>query len=237
MEVLNGVIVKFTDVHQESLVVLPKEPIAKRIFDIALSGIGLVLSSWLWVLIWLGIWFEDGSPCCIKQLRIGKNGRIFKVIKFRSMRKSSLNEKIHIQACDNDSRITFMGKILRSTALDELPQLVNIFIGDMSFVGPRALLPAEKEQNDCYLYVHEIPGYEKRIQVKPGLTGIAQIFAPRDLPRRHKFKYDLLYIRKMSFLLDLKLIVISFLITFKGTWGRKKDKLRFLKSAKWGLTK
>ncbi|MEO0143270.1 MAG: sugar transferase, partial [candidate division WOR-3 bacterium] len=213
-----------------------KEPLSKRIFDIILSGIGLILSSWLWSLIWIGIWWEDGSPCCIRQFRIGKNGKLFKVIKFRSMRKNALNERINIQAKDNDPRITIMGKILRKTALDELPQLINIFIGDMSFVGPRALLPAEIEQNDCYLHVWEIPGYEKRIKVRPGLTGIAQIFAPRDLPRRHKFKYDLLYIRKMSFLLDLNLIIISFLITFKGTWERKRNKLNFLKTSKWGLT-
>ncbi|MEO0124418.1 MAG: sugar transferase [candidate division WOR-3 bacterium] len=214
-----------------------KEPLSKRIFDIILSGIGLILSSWLWSLIWIGIWCEDGSPCCIRQFRIGKNGKLFKVIKFRSMRKNTLNERINIQAKDNDPRITIMGKILRKTALDELPQLINIFIGDMSFVGPRALLPAEIEQNDCYLHVWEIPGYEKRVKVRPGLTGIAQIFAPRDLPRRHKFKYDLLYIRKMSFLLDLNLIIISFLITFKGTWERKRNKLNFLKASKWGLTR
>ncbi len=209
----------------------------KRIFDIVLSGMGLVLSSWLWVLIWLGIWFEDGSPCCIKQLRIGKNGQIFKAIKFRSMRKNALNERIHTQASDNDPRITFMGRFLRKTAMDELPQLLSIFIGDMSFVGPRALLPAEIEQNDHYLHIFEIPGYNERVKVKPGLTGIAQIYAPRDLPRRHKFKYDLLYIRKMNFFVDLQLLAISFLITFRGTWGRKRNKLRFLKSAKWGLTK
>ncbi|MGB9721198.1 MAG: sugar transferase [bacterium] len=214
-----------------------REPLSKRVFDILLSGFGLVFSSWLWALIWIGIWLEDGSPCCIRQSRIGKDGRIFKVIKFRSMRKHSLNEKINVQATENDPRITFVGRILRKTALDELPQLINILIGEMSFVGPRALLPAEIEHNDCYLHVWEVPGYEKRIRMRPGLTGIAQIFAPRDLPRRYKFKYDLLYARKMSFFLDLKLVLISFLVTFKGTWERKRNKLKFLKGAKWGLTK
>ncbi|MEO0138200.1 MAG: sugar transferase [candidate division WOR-3 bacterium] len=213
-----------------------REPRAKRIFDVILSSLGLLFSSWLWALIWIGIWCEDGSPVCIRQFRVGKNGRLFKVIKFRSMRRNSLNEKINIQASSNDPRVTRMGRFLRKTALDELPQLLNILLGDMSFVGPRALLPAEVEQNDCYLHVWKIPGYHKRIMVRPGLTGIAQIFTSRDLPRRHKFKYDLLYIRKMSFWLDLKLIFISFLITFKGTWERKRNKLNFLKASKWSLT-
>uniref|UniRef100_A0A7V0Z3N5 Sugar transferase n=1 Tax=candidate division WOR-3 bacterium TaxID=2052148 RepID=A0A7V0Z3N5_UNCW3 len=237
MVVINGAVCHIAEVKDSCSREEDRESVLKRIFDIALSGFGLMLSSWLWVLIWIGIWCEDGSPCCIKQFRIGKNGRVFKVIKFRSMRKTTLNEKINIQASEDDPRITYMGRILRKTALDELPQLINILLGDMSFVGPRALLPAEIEQNDSYLHIYEIPGYEQRIKIKPGLTGIAQIFAPRDLSRRHKFKYDLLYARKRSFSLDLKLILISFLITFNGTWGRKRNKLSFLRRCKWGLTK
>lgn len=237
MEAINGLIYDLEQTGEMNGLDEYREPSLKRVFDVLLSGFGLVLSSWLWVLIWIGIWCEDGSPCCIKQLRIGKGGRIFKVIKFRSMRKSALNETINHQACENDPRVTLMGRFLRKTALDELPQLINIFIGDMSFVGPRALLPAEIEQYDCHLHINEIPGYNKRIMIRPGLTGIAQVFAPRDLPRRHKFKYDLLYLHKMGLLFDIKLIAISFLITFVGTWERKGNKLKFLKSSKWGLTK
>lgn len=206
--------------------IVSREPFIKRIFDILLSAIGLIISSWLWPLICLAVWCEDGTPCCIRQPRIGKNGKIFKVIKFRSMRKSALREEINIQAGENDPRVTKIGRILRKSALDELPQLINILIGDMSFVGPRALLPAEIEKDDCFLHITEIPGYEKRITVRPGLTGIAQIFAPRDLPRRHKFKYDLLYIRKMSFFLDLRLILLSFFITFTGGWEKRGRKLK-----------
>lgn len=206
-----------------------REPVLKRVFDVFLSGLGLILSSWLWALIWIGIWSEDGTPCCIRQLRIGKGGRLFKVLKFRSMRKSVLNEAINHQATENDPRVTVMGKILRKTALDELPQLINIFIGDMSFVGPRALLPSEVELHDSYLHINEIPGYNKRIMIRPGLTGIAQVFAPRDLPRRHKFKYDLLYFRKIGLLFDIKIIAISFLITFTGNWERRRNKLRSLR--------
>ena len=213
-----------------------KEPLLKRPFDVLLSGIGLIVSASLWALIWLAIMIEDGFPVIIRQERIGKYGKLFKNYKFRSMVKSTLKEKVNIQATENDLRVTKVGRILRKCALDELPQLINIFLGQMSFVGPRALLPEEKEvhslgnvyTNGGTLAIAEIPGYAKRITVKPGLTGIAQIWAPRDIPRRHKFKYDLLYIRKRAFWLDLKLIFISFLVTFRSNWERREAKLGIL---------
>jgi lipopolysaccharide/colanic/teichoic acid biosynthesis glycosyltransferase len=131
-----------------------------------------------------------------------------------------------LQARDRDPRITRVGRLLRATAMDELPQLWNIFRGDMSFVGPRALLPEEIEVSGDGLRVpiEEIPGYEARHRVRPGLTGLAQVFAPRDIPRRHKFKLDLLYVRRQSFWLDLKLVAVSFWISFRGTWERRGAK-------------
>jgi len=207
-----------------------KEPLLKRPFDIFLSSLGLLLSAWLWTLIWIAILLEDGNPVLIKQQRIGRGGKLFTSLKFRSMVKSTLSEEINIQAGENDSRVTFVGKLLRKTALDELPQLLSIFIGDMSFVGPRPLLPREVEINgNDPINIEDIPGHEKRIIVRPGLTGIAQVYASRDLPRRHKFKYDLLYIRKANFFLDLKLILLSFLVTFKRKWEDRHKKLEFLK--------
>jgi len=203
----------------------------KRPFDILLSGIGLIISSWLWVLIAFAIIFEDGFPVFIRQKRIGKGGRFFRSYKFRSMSKSTLNEKINVQACENDHRVTGVGRVLRMTAFDELPQLLNIFLGDMSFVGPRALLPVEREVNgndEEDIHIRNVPGYDERIKVCPGLTGIAQVYAPRDLPRKDKFKYDLFYIRKMNFLLDIKLIYLSFLVTFKGQWENRDKKLEIL---------
>jgi lipopolysaccharide/colanic/teichoic acid biosynthesis glycosyltransferase/VanZ family protein len=213
-----------------------KEPLLKRPFDILLSGIGLIVSAWLWVIIWLAIMIEDGFPVIIRQDRIGKYGKLFRNYKFRSMVKSTLKEKVNIQATENDIRVTKVGRILRKCALDELPQLINIFLGQMSFVGPRALLPEEKEvhsfgntyTNGGTLAIAEIPGYAKRITVQPGLTGIAQIWAPRDIPRRHKFKYDLLYIRKRAFWFDLKLIFISFLVTFRSNWETRAAKIGIL---------
>jgi lipopolysaccharide/colanic/teichoic acid biosynthesis glycosyltransferase len=120
-----------------------------------------------------------------------------------------------------------VGRLLRATAMDELPQLWNIFSGDMSFVGPRALMPAEIEVrgDGTAVRIEDVAGYEARHRVRPGLTGIAQIFADRDITRRHKFRLDLLYIRRQSFWLDLKLILLSFWITFRGTWERRGSKL------------
>jgi lipopolysaccharide/colanic/teichoic acid biosynthesis glycosyltransferase len=110
--------------------------------------------------------------------------------------------------------------------MDELPQLLSIFRGDMSFVGPRALRPGEIEVhgNGRHEALEEVPGFAERCRVPPGLTGVAQIFAPRDIPRRQKFRYDRVYIRRQSFWLDLQLIALSFWITARGTWevrGRK----------------
>ena len=131
-----------------------------------------------------------------------------------------------LQASDRDSRVTRVGRLLRATAMDELPQLWNIFKGDMSFVGPRVLLPGEIEVNGNgeLIPLEKIPGYEKRHGVRPGLTGLAQVYAPRDIPRRNKFKYDLVYIKKQSFWLDLKLIVLSFWISLRGKWEHRGKK-------------
>ena len=111
--------------------------------------------------------------------------------------------------------------------MDELPQLWNIFTGDMSFVGPRALVPEEVEVNGDgeLIAIEEIPGYAERHQVRPGLTGLAQIYAPRDIPRCQKFRLDQLYIKNRTFLMDLRLIALSFWITFHGRWEHRGRKI------------
>jgi lipopolysaccharide/colanic/teichoic acid biosynthesis glycosyltransferase len=195
----------------------------KRIFDVALSGTGLLLSSPIWLLIALAIKLDDRGPVFYIPERVGRNGKNFRAYKFRSMKVGAHQS---LQATENDPRVTRVGRFLRATALDELPQLLNIFLGDMSFVGPRALLPAEMEihgnEKDEQI-VQEL--FVKRCAVTPGLTGVAQVFAPRDVPRRKKFRYDLFYIRHKSFWFDLKLIFISFWITFRGKWESRGDKL------------
>lgn len=195
----------------------------KRAFDAALAGTGLVISAPLWLLFSAAIKIEDGGPVFYTQERVGLGGRSFTALKFRSMRPDAEAGVGAIQAVENDPRVTRVGRLLRATAMDELPQLWNIFRGDMSFVGPRALRPGEAE-GGAIVSMDAISGYAARIAVRPGLTGIAQIYAPRDVPRRQKFRYDRLYVRRQSMTLDLRLILLSFWISFRGTWelrGRK----------------
>jgi lipopolysaccharide/colanic/teichoic acid biosynthesis glycosyltransferase len=198
----------------------------KRSFDIALSGTGILFSSPLWLVISILIFLEDHGRIFFTQKRVGLRGKLFKAYKFRSMKDVEPQSSSEIQASENDPRVTKIGKILRATAMDELPQLINILKGDMSFVGPRALLPNEVEINqneNDEKNLQEL--FEKRCTVTPGLTGIAQIFLPRDVPREKKFQYDLLYIEKRSFLFDLKLIFLSFWITLRGKWESRENKL------------
>ncbi len=197
----------------------------KRIFDYVFSVIGLILSLPLWIIIAFLILLDEGSPIFYFQDRIGKNGIIFKGIKFRSMVKTGETPAGFIQAEENDIRVTKIGEILRATAMDELPQLWNIVKGEMSFVGPRALVPREKQANEAIARsVFDVPGFSERSKIKPGLTGVAQVFAPRDINREDKFRYDIWYIKNQSLFLDLYLIILSFLVTFKRGWEVRSDK-------------
>jgi lipopolysaccharide/colanic/teichoic acid biosynthesis glycosyltransferase len=197
----------------------------KRAFDTMLSGAGLLVSAPLWALFGLAIKLGDGGPIFFTQERVGQHGRVFKALKFRSMRPDAERMTGAVQASENDPRVTRVGRLMRATAMDELPQLWNIFCGDMSFVGPRALRPGEAEIDGGEVVpIEAVPGYAARTAVRPGLTGIAQIYAPRDVPRRQKFRYDRIYVRRRSMPLDLRLILLSFWISFRGTWesrGRK----------------
>jgi lipopolysaccharide/colanic/teichoic acid biosynthesis glycosyltransferase len=200
----------------------------KRAFDVVVAGAGLVMSLPCWLVAAAAIKLEDGGPVFYSQPRIGRGGRLFRALKFRSMHPNAESATGAVQARELDPRVTRVGRIMRATAMDELPQLWNIFTGDMSFVGPRALRPGEVDAGEgpgaAIVPIEEIPGYASRITVRPGLTGIAQIYASRDVPRRLKFRYDRLYIRRQSMWLDLRLILLSFWISFLGTWesrGRK----------------
>ena len=131
-----------------------------------------------------------------------------------------------VQALRQDPRVTRVGRILRTTALDELPQLLSILRGHMSFVGPRALRPDEIEVNGggkC-VPLEAIAGYAERHTVLPGLTGLAQVYASRDIPRHMKFRYDVLYIRRRAIWLDLRLIALSLWISLRGCWGQQGRK-------------
>ena len=197
----------------------------KRAFDVALSGLGLVLSSPLWLVIAALVKIESRGPVFFSQARVGERGRMFDALKFRSMIEDAERGVGALQATENDPRVTRVGRLLRATAMDELPQLWNIFRGDMSFVGPRALRPEEIEtEGGRSVPLMAVPGFAERCSVQPGLTGIAQIYAPRDVTRRQKFRFDRLYIRRRSFALDLRLILLSFWITARGTWEARDRK-------------
>ena len=198
---------------------------AKRAFDIVLAGVGLGLAWPLGLAIAVLVKVEDGGPIFFAQSRVGRDGVRFQSWKFRSMHPDAARLGPR-QAEAGDARVTRVGRVLRATAMDELPQLWNILRGDMSFVGPRALMPDEIEVGSAGASVPlaAIAGYEARHRVRPGLTGVAQIYADRDVPRRDKFRYDLLYIRRRSFGLDLRLILLSFWITLRGSWERRGAK-------------
>lgn len=195
-------------------------------FDVLLSGAGLVASSPLWALFAAAIKLESSGPVFYTQARVGEGGRVFQALKFRSMVRDAEAGVGPVQAVAHDPRVTGVGRLMRATAMDELPQLWNIFVGDMSFVGPRALRPEEIEVDACGapVAIQQVPGFMERCRVTPGLTGIAQIYARRDIPRRQKFRFDRLYIRRRSFGLDMRLIALSFWITFRGTWEASERK-------------
>jgi lipopolysaccharide/colanic/teichoic acid biosynthesis glycosyltransferase len=200
--------------------------VLKRTFDVLLSGMGLVISAPLWLVIAASIKLEDGGPVLFPQDRVGLGGATFRALKFRSMvpDASTLPPR---QADEDDPRVTRVGRLLRATAMDELPQLYNIFRGDMSFVGPRPLMPGEIEIRGAgeLVRLETIPGYAARHSVRPGLTGLSQIYAPRDTPRTRKFQLDAIYVRNASFCLDLFLVAVSFWITFRGRWEVRTRKL------------
>jgi lipopolysaccharide/colanic/teichoic acid biosynthesis glycosyltransferase len=206
----------------------------KRLFDVCLAAGGLLLSSPLWMLIPVAIRLEDDGPVFFPQERVGLNGRVFRALKFRSMIPGAEAASGPVQANENDPRITRVGRVLRATAMDELPQLWNILVGDMSFVGPRPLRPGEIDAvgDGRMTALSDIPGYARRHTVRPGLTGLAQVYAPRDLPRAEKFQLDLEYLKGAGPWLDLKLLAVSVWITLRGQWERRDRAIFSTASAK-----
>ena len=182
----------------------------KRAFDICSSGIALLILSPLMLVTALAIHFYDGGPALYKQVRPTKDGKEFKILKFRSMRVDAESDGVaRLSTGDNDSRITPIGRIIRKFRLDELPQLVNIFVGDMSVVGPRPERPEIAEE-----YYKTIPDFKLRLQVKAGLTGYAQVYGKYNTDPYQKLEFDLLYINHMSVMTDLQLCFATFAILF-----------------------
>jgi lipopolysaccharide/colanic/teichoic acid biosynthesis glycosyltransferase len=202
-----------------------KQPLLKRPFDFALSLVMLVVSSPAWAAIALAIKIEDRGPVFYRQERWGRDQTRFHVLKFRSMVENSDRDFGVRQADVHDHRVTRVGAFLRATGLDELPQVLNIMRGDMSFVGPRALATDEKNQVGVPIRYEETPGFSIRLRVRPGLTGLATIYLAKDAPSRLKFRTDLLYVRRLSFWLDVRLVLLSFWISFRGKWETRSKKV------------
>ncbi len=181
----------------------------KRTMDIVLSLIALILSSPVLLLIAVAIKLYDRGPVFYKQERLTRDGEIFKIIKFRSMRMDSEADGAQLAKKD-DSRITPVGRVIRRIHFDELPQLFNILKGEMSFVGPR---PEREEIANEYETV--IPEFSFRLKVKAGLTGYAQVYGKYNTTPYDKLKLDLTYIETYSFWLDLKLMLMTFKIIFQ----------------------
>lgn len=193
---------------------------AKRLLDVVLSLFILVLFSPVLLLIALLIKIEDGGPVFFKQARCTKDARVFDILKFRSMVVDA--EKYGVTPCtDGDSRITKVGRIIRKTRLDEMPQFINILKGDMSIVGPRPERVEHVQQ-----YIKEVPEFAYRMKVLGGLTGYAQIYGKYNTSAYDKLRLDLLYIENQSLTLDLKLILLTVRTVFtpESTEGFEEEK-------------
>jgi lipopolysaccharide/colanic/teichoic acid biosynthesis glycosyltransferase len=177
----------------------------------SLSVALILLTSPLWLLAALAIKLDSRGPVLFSQVRVGHRGRYFRIHKFRSMVQNAETETGPVLSPLGDNRVTRVGRLLRRSRADELPQLWNILRGDMSFVGPRPERPEFFDQ-----FVRENPLYERRTLVQPGLTGSAQIHAYYGTDYRHKLRYDLMYINNLSFALDLRLIVATIRIVLTG---------------------
>lgn len=196
-------------------------PYAKRLMDIVLSLIGLVVLSPIFLITALCIKLSDKGPVFYKQTRLTLNHKEFEIYKFRSMVVDAEKDGKARLAQEHDSRITPVGKIIRKTRIDEIPQIINILKGEMSFVGPRPERPEiEKE------YLEILPEFGLRLKVKSGLTGYAQIFGKYNTTPQDKLRLDLLYINNRSMLLDWKLILWTIKIIFvpESTEGVDEEK-------------
>ena len=185
----------------------------KRVFDILLASVTLIITSFIWPLIAVSIKLDDGGPVIYRQKRIGKDRTPFFLLKFRSMKVGAENKTGPVWADKEDSRATKIGKFLRKTHLDELPQMINVLKGDISLVGPRPERPEFVESLE-----REIPHYHVRHLIKPGFTGWAQLkfrYGRSIMDSQEKFQYDLYYLKNRSFILDVGIILKTMQLFFK----------------------
>ena len=185
----------------------------KRLFDILFASTALLLSLPVWLLVILLIWWEDPGPILFVKNAVDRGGRNFKQLKFRSMILDAEEHTGPISGYENDERVLWFGKFLRKTALDEVPQLINILLGHMSAVGPRP-----QRTVLVHSYLQAVPVYAQRHLVRPGLAGLAQVADAYDISPEEKLAWDLLYIEKASFWLDFKILFSAFYLVFVLRW-------------------
>ena len=186
----------------------------KRIGDVSLSVLLFLVLSPLMCSIAILIKIDSPGPVIFSQERLGKDGAPFLIYKFRSMKVDAEKDGPK-WATENDDRCTRIGKILRKARLDEIPQLLNILEGDMSFVGPRPEREFFYQKFETY-----IPGFRNRLAVKPGLTGLAQVNGGYDLRPEEKIVYDMKYIEEKSFRLDIECMLKTFILIFTHKGAR-----------------
>ncbi len=191
---------------------VPEYLIAKRVFDLVSSSVVLILSSPVFLVVSILIKAQDKGPVFYKQKRLTTDGKVFELIKFRSMRTDAEADGVaRLSTGENDSRITPVGRFIRKTRIDELPQLINIIKGDMSVVGPRPERPEIAAE-----YEKELPEFRLRLQAKAGLTGYAQVYGKYNTTPYDKLCMDLMYIAHPGFMQDMRLILATFAILFKS---------------------
>ena len=178
--------------------------LVKRIIDVVVSVIGIIITMPLFVMFGAAIHITDRGPIFYKQTRLTLDGKLFEIYKFRTMREDAEKDGIARLAGEDDDRITAVGKLLRATRFDELPQLFNIIKGEMSLVGPRPERPEIAAE-----YMEELPEFSMRLKMKAGLTGYAQVHGKYNTTPYDKLKLDLHYIRNYSIWMDLILIVLT----------------------------
>ncbi len=190
----------------------------KRAFDVTASLIGIIFLSPLFFFTALLIKCTSRGPILFTQTRVGQDGKLFNIYKFRTMHVDAEKETGPIWAADNDPRLIPIGRFLRKAHIDEIPQFINILKGEMSLIGPRPERPVFVQQ-----FKKEIPDYEKRLSVKPGLTGLAQVWHKYDETIedvRKKIKYDLLYIKKLCLWTDVRILLRTVRVVFTGEGAR-----------------
>ena len=199
----------------------------KRAFDIVVCSLAMVIAAPVMLAVAIAIKIEDGGPVFYTQKRVSLDGKVFDILKFRSMIVDAEKEGHSIPATEHDPRITKVGAFTRATRIDELPQLLNILKGDMSIVGPR---PERVEHMEKYS--KDIPEFDFRLKVKGGLTGYAQIYGKYNTSPYDKLRLDLMYIENYSFMQDIKLILMTIRIMLKKESTEGFDKAEELERLK-----